>query len=207
MLKIMRRNTRIVIWCVVLSFAIWGGGSLVISSQVLSPYAGSAFGKKIKLREFEKRKRMMKFFMPAEFSALPDNVITAETFKQIALTRAAKKEGLKVTDEEVRLMIERIVGPGVWWNTGSYSQWTRQNLGENPRDFEETLRDALLAQKMTVRLFEKAKLLPLKDEKTMTDEEKKKAEAERNQILIDFYRTTDLKSFLKPEQTPQPSPN
>jgi hypothetical protein len=104
-MKIFRQNTRIVIWIIVLSFALWGAGTLVTGAQMLSPYAGEVYGKKIKTRDFEKRKKLLKLLLPAEYSALPDKVLDMETFKQIALSMEAKKRGLKATDSEVRLAV------------------------------------------------------------------------------------------------------
>jgi hypothetical protein len=202
MLKIMRKNTRIIIWCVVIAFALWGAGSLVVGTQELSPYAGEVQGEKIKLRDFEKQKKILKLFLPIEASNLPDSVLTLETFKQIALSQEAKRRGLKVTDVEVRSTIESLLGRGgAGIDAEGYSQWTKSVLNEKPRDFEEALRQTLLAQKLLGQLLKGAGLTSIDPAQKLSDEEKKKIE-EKNQeisskVLFNFYSQAQIQIYLK----------
>lgn len=200
MLNIFRKNTRLIIWIVVISFVAWGGGAMISSGDFLSPYAGEVFGKKIKLRDFEKQKKLLKLLLPIEYSNLPDNVLNLETFRQIALTTRAKQKGIKVSDAEVRQTVEQMLGNINSSDFNQYKRWTKSVLGENPRDFEETLRNALLAQKYSRQLLSEAGVHLIEDPDKLSKDELKKI-AEKNQeiqqqALSEFFYRANIKSRL-----------
>ncbi len=52
MLKFYRKNIKLFIWLIILSFAIWGAGSISVSRDSVSPYVGTAGKEKISHKEF-----------------------------------------------------------------------------------------------------------------------------------------------------------
>jgi len=182
---------------------------MISSSDFLSPYAGEAFGKKIKMREFEKQKKLLKLLLPIEYSNMPDNVLNIETFRQIALSIKAKKDGIKVSDAEVRLAVEQMLGNINRTDFRNYQRWTKSVLGESPRDFEESLRKALLAQNYSRRLLLDAGFQTIQDSQKLSEEDKKKIDQEnqkiQQQVLSEFFYKANIKSSL-PAQAMQSAP-
>lgn len=202
MLKAMRNNTRVVVWTIVIAFALWGAGSVVTGTQMMSPYAGEIGGKKVKVREFEKRKKLLKLLLPLETSDLPDEVLTVEAFKNIALSQEASQRGLKTPDVEVRSTVENLLGrPMIGLDMEGYTRWTKSVLNESPRDFEETLRQALLAQQLMNQLLKEKGIQEPDAAAKLTDAEKKKAEETNRELtskaLHDFYTQARIKIYLK----------
>ena len=52
MLKFYRKNIKLFIWLIILSFAIWGAGSISVSRDSVSPYVGTVGKEKISHKEF-----------------------------------------------------------------------------------------------------------------------------------------------------------
>lgn len=197
MLNIFRANTKIVIWIIVLSFVIWGGAASVTSSDFISPYAGQVFGQKIKIRDFEKQKKVIKLFLPAQSQDIPEPAIDQEVFRQLALYQAGKKSGFKATDTEVAQTVQSFLGADVADNMQGYERWTKSALGENPRDFEETLRKIIIAQKYSRELLLAAGFKPTLTSEKLTEADKKKRD-EANQeiqlkVLSDFFTKADIR--------------
>ena len=206
MLKVMRNNTRVVVWTIVVAFALWGAGTVVTGAQMLSPYVGEIDGKKIKQREFDVRKKLLKLLLPMEVTALPDTVMDTETFKSMALSREAAKKGLKVPDAEVRMAVENLLGrPMIGLDMEGYTRWTKSVLNESPRDFEEALRQTLLAQKLLQQILKNAGIQEPDPAKKLTDAELKKLEetnrALTSKALLDFYTKARIKTYQKPPQS------
>ena len=52
MLKFLRTHIKLIIWAIVLSFIAWGAGTLTVSRDETSQYAGSIGGKKVSYQEY-----------------------------------------------------------------------------------------------------------------------------------------------------------
>ena len=156
MLKALRNKKfmRIMMWSLVVIFALWGAGSVATSRNV---YAGSVFGKKISLQEYNRsygavlnRAKMM----------YGDNLPKLEKFlnlrsqawDRLILTYSGKKEHIKVSNKEV---IEKIASFPFFQRNGVFDKKLYEYIVSNvfrssERDFEESVRgdiliDALLA--------------------------------------------------------------
>jgi len=194
-----RKNTHTIVWVIVLAFVLWGGSTFLVGTEFISPYAGEVFGKKIKLRDFEKQKKLVKFLLPDEYANLPDEVINQETFQQLALTLEAKKRGMTIHDSVVKGTIENLLGGlPLQGNIAAYERWTKSVLNEGPREFEEALRKTLLARQMMRELLREADAEPPEPEKweNLSEEDKKAYQNLQAQILFDFYNSADIKSKL-----------
>ncbi len=172
-----------------------------MSGDFLSPNAGEVYGQKVKLRAFEKQKKLLKLLLPIEASTLPDNVLNAETFKQIALARKAKQEGLTVSNAEVKNLIQLMLGGGQITDMRSYERWTKSVLNESPRDFEESLRQVILAEKYSNQLLENLGPqipkpdvpLPTNKQKEIEDQNQKL----KQEAILVVLKEANIKSNLK----------
>jgi len=201
MLDLFRKNTHLIVWLVVISFALFGGTVLFTGSEVLNPYAGEAFGEKIKIREMEKQQKIIRLLLPEDAGDLPPEIIQAEVLKQFALWTAAKKEGVNVTDEELRRTIQGFLGVNtIVFSMEDYRRWTKSVLNENPRDFEESIRKSILAQKHIQQLFRNAGLTPPSLNEKLSKQELETIQRETREkefaVLQSFYATANIKSYL-----------
>ncbi len=69
-------------------------------------------------------------------------------WQTIVLSRHAKREGIKIGDDEVRAEVERLFSTQGIFNPVFYEDWVEKNMQGRPRDFEESVRKHLAAQKI-----------------------------------------------------------
>jgi len=189
------------VWIVVVLFTFFGGTVLFTGGDAINPYAGEALGKKIKIREMEKQQKIIRLLLPEEAGELPPEIMQAEVLKQFALWTAAKKDGMKVSDDELRRTIQGFLGVNTLaFNMQDYARWTKSVLNENPRDFEESIRKSILAQKYIQKLFQNAGITPpaLDEKLSKQDLEVVQREAREKEfeVLQHFYTTANIKSYL-----------
>lgn len=158
MLKFLRKNTKVIVWAVVVAFVAWGGYAVSIQFEASSRSPGRIFGKEISFRDYLLANRAVQIFTPqAQDATPPDPVeIEARTWEFLVLSQEAKRRKIDVSDEEVRREIARLLG-----ETGSqgfsgeqYQRWVRSTLREEPREFENQLRDELRIQKLLAEVRE-----------------------------------------------------
>ncbi len=161
MLKFYRQNIKTIIWVVVLSFVAWGVGTLSISTLLSSPYEGSIRGEKITKKEFSSTMRFYdlmtrvkkKEFEAPESEPLTEEQLRALTWQTIILAREAKREHIKVTDEDVKAEIEKLFVVEGHFVLMFYQDWVWKNFKGRSRDFEEILRKYLAVQKMRQKVL------------------------------------------------------
>ena len=172
MLKFYRKNIKLFIWLIVLSFIIWGVGSISVSRQSVSSYIGSVSGKKISQKEFLTTMRYYDLLVRTqaalmktspnqnqtektpESETLSINQLRALTWQAIVLSREAKQEGIGVNDEEVRGEIEKLFSGSAGFNEEFYQTWIHTNFRGQARDFEEAVRKHIAVQKMRQKVLE-----------------------------------------------------
>ncbi len=186
MLPFLRKNVKTFIWVIVLSFAIWGVGSIAISRDKTASYAGSVFGKNISHKDFlsiyrlydlliQSQRRAAQFRQtekdkpnpeatpesnpsPEASKEAPDipppsqDEIRGLTWQTIILNQEAKREHIKVSDEEVAEEVQSFFG-GAGFNPIMYKSWVETQFRARPRDFEEAVRQHLTAQKMRTQVL------------------------------------------------------
>ena len=88
--------------------------------------------------------------MPSEQPLDDAELVRAYTWQNIIFSREAKREGIKVTDHEVREEINRILlQQGINNPTQEqYRIWLARTLQISPKDFEEGLREIMRIQKL-----------------------------------------------------------
>ncbi|MDD5084999.1 MAG: SurA N-terminal domain-containing protein [Candidatus Omnitrophica bacterium] len=173
MFKILRKNTKIVIWIIVLAFGIWGAGTLAVSRKKSASYAGSVFGDPVSYRQFEMTNKMVHYLLEKQLRQkdgslpdLPGDYFTKATFEELALLHEAKRKKIKVSDDEVRQALRGFIGVEGAINENAYTDWVTRTFREQPRNFEEALRDVIRTRKL---------LRTVTDDITVTNEEVEKA--------------------------------
>ncbi|MBI4970301.1 MAG: SurA N-terminal domain-containing protein [Candidatus Omnitrophica bacterium] len=149
MLNHLRKNTRVICWLIVGSFVIWGVGSAVFTGlSGGGNTAGKVFGKRISNQEFNRHLKLIRIFGGPEIETKDAASVEALTWEQIALSIKAKREGIKVTDEEVQgEILKRMAGPQAY-DPELYGRWVQNVFQEGPRVFEEKIRDLVAIQKL-----------------------------------------------------------
>lgn len=131
---------------------------------------------------------------------LPEAVLQYEALKQFALWRTARNNKMTVTDDELRAVIQGFLGTqDLTANIDGYRRWTKSVLGENPRDFEEAMRRALLSQKYAQVLLSEVELTPLPDAKKASQERREKIQQEnqrrQDEALQQFFLSANIKKY------------
>ncbi len=151
MLKTLRKNTKIVVWSVVVSFALWGGYSVSSQMRKESMYAGKIFGKNISFQEFGQFHRSAQLFTFGEKRAEDEQVLRQTAWQGLIFSREARRRKIEVPDEEVRkevlqLLEKQKVDPQ------NYPMWLERGIHETPKEFESQVREVLRIQKLVEKL-------------------------------------------------------
>ncbi len=209
MLKIFRQYTKVIIWIVVGSFILWGGYS-VSALKKEGRYAGEAFGKPVTFQEFNQFHRATQLFMPSEKPLEDQELLRHYTWQNIIYSREAKRNGVKITDEDVQNEIASILRQqGVTNPTPQqYKIWLTRSLNMSPRDFEEGLREFMRIQKLLRTKI--ASFAPEGFDQLM-DEKAKEEVAEKQKVAFmawtnDVNKRAALKDYLALPQAPDETP-
>lgn len=143
-----------------LSFVAWGIGTLSISTQNSSPYAGSVRGQKITQKEFIMTMRFYELLTRAQAKAsdarsepLTYDQLRALTWQTIIVSREAKQQGIKITDEDIKAEIEQLFSVDGRFSLILYQDWIRKNFDGRSRDFEEMIRRHLAVQRIRQKVL------------------------------------------------------
>ena len=124
---------------------LFGAGSIVdlVNGKKSDRFAGEAFGKSVTFQEYNLFSRATQLFMPSEKSVEDPELLRHYTWQNIIYSREAKRQGVKITDEEVRGEIANILKQqGLTSPTEEqYKIWLTRTLHISPHEFEEGLRE------------------------------------------------------------------
>lgn len=146
-LKFLRKNTKTVIWGVVIAFVLWGGFAVSTSFQTEGRVAGKVFGKEITFQEFNRFYRAAQIFSFTEKPPEDPDFIKRLAWENIILSQEAKREKVKVSDDEIRAEVLRLL-QSQKVPLESYERWLKTSVGESPQDFEAELREILRIRKL-----------------------------------------------------------
>ena len=166
MLKFYRKHLKLIIWLIVLSFALWGVGTLSVSQKASSSYIGSINGKKVSQKEFllmfryfdlitqadvarenaASEERLGEAYKPVE--PLSIEQLRNLTWQAIVLSREAKHQGIRVGDQEVKDEVQQLFISGGKFDEKLYRNWVEKYSRAGPRDFEEAVRKHLITKKI-----------------------------------------------------------
>ena len=156
MLKTLRKNTKTVIWIVVVAFCLWGGFAFSVQLQKQNRMAGEVFGKAISFQEFNLFYKASQMF---SFSGKPledPTQIAQHAWQTLIYSREAKRQKIQVTDDEVRQEILRLLSAQKIENPTPefYKRWLQAAFGLKPNEFEKQIREILRIQKLLVKINE-----------------------------------------------------
>jgi len=181
MMQFFRKHTKVIVWIAAISFIVCGGYSISAMKKE-GRFAGEAFGKPVTFQEYNQFYRATQIFMPSKEPLKDPDLLRNYTWQNIIYSREAKKEGLRVTDEEVRTEIASILKQqGLLSPTPEqYKIWLTRTLQMTPREFEEGLREFIRIQKLIqqkIISFMPAGADKLTNEKVKADASSKQKEA------------------------------
>lgn len=155
MLKTLRKSTKVVIWTVVISFALWGGFSVGVQFQKQGRVAGEVFGKEITFQEFNRFYKSQQLFSFGDTKAPADaEALKQRTWESLIYSREAKREKIQVSDDEVRgeilrlMSLQKIENPSV----DLYKRWLQATAKSTPDEFESIVRELLRIQKLVKKI-------------------------------------------------------
>ena len=209
MLKIFRQYTKVIIWIVVGSFILWGGYS-VSALKKEGRYAGEAFGRSISFQEYNQFYRATQLFMPTEKPLEDPELLRNYTWQNIIYSHEAKRNGIKITDEDVRGEVANILKQQGMTNPTQeqYTIWLTRSLHMSPHDFEEGLREFMRIQKL---LRTKITSFASPGTEKLTDPKAKEAAAEKQKIAFmtwtnDVNKRAAFKDYLALSQAQEEAP-
>lgn len=195
MLKGMRKNTKIIIWIVVLSFALWGGFSVGVQFKKEGRVAGEVFGKDVTFQEFNRfYKSQLIFSMTGENAKDPETV-KQQAWQSLIYSREAKRLKIEVSDADVRAEVIRLLAQQKMENVSVeiYREWLRRNIQETPEEFESKIRELLRVQRLVEKVKSEQKAEPMTEEEAL--ERFKLEESRLSGEVIRFKTEAEAKDF------------
>ena len=203
MLKIFRTNTKVIVWITVAALALlFGAGSIadLVGGKKSGRYAGEVFGKTVTFQEYNKFYRATQLFMPADKPMDDPDLLRQFTWQNIIYSREAKRNGINISDEEVRGEISKILAQQGLTNPTNeqYQVWLTRSLHLSPREFEEGLREFIRIQKL---LRTKIAGFAPKEAEKLTDAKAKESAAEKQKAAFmiwsaDVNKRAAFKDYL-----------
>lgn len=200
MLHFLRKkgNIKKIMWAlaaiIVPAFVLWGAGSSIRSGSG-PKYAGRIFGKKVSFGQYQASLRAFRnqalLIYGEEFSRMAEFLnLEKEAWVRLILLYQAKKEKIKVSNEEVIAFIQKLplFQKGGLFDQGRYSTLLDYAFRVSPREFEEEIREALKIDKLKNKVIDKISL---------TDEEVKNVYKNENEKASVFYVLIGPEKFEK----------
>ena len=165
MLRIFRKKhvARMILWAILIlilpAFVIWGAGGMGRSRDKGPTYAGLIDKKKVSFDDFAESITAIKAEVLLNFFNQPkvlDSFLKNKPFlgklawDRLIMSKEARKYRIKVTDAEVVKSIEThpIFSRSGKFDSGIYKYVLRNNMGIDPRTFEEIIREDTAIKKM-----------------------------------------------------------
>lgn len=155
MLKQMRENSRVFLYILIVAFVAWLAFDAITTAQ-RNPYAGSIFGKKILINDYQKayiaaRTKAILTYGDKIRDVRKDLNLEDDAWSRLILLAEAKKQKIKTGDKEIVDFVKGIVlfhDKGGKFSNSLYEQILRYSLGLTPVEFEEQVRGDLTIQKL-----------------------------------------------------------
>lgn len=152
MLNFFRKNTKSIVWAVVVAFVAWGGYAVSVQFEASNRAPGRIFGKEISYRDYLSAFRGVQIFtLKTQDGTPPDpDKLEAQTWQFLVLFEESKRRKIQVTDEEVREEITHLLANNkeLLFTPEQYARWVQAVFHEQPTEFEAQLRDRLRVQKL-----------------------------------------------------------
>lgn len=149
MLKTLRKNTKGIIWFIIISFCLWGAFSVGIQLNGRGQLAGRVFGSPVSFQEFNKFLKASEIFSLTGSRVEDPGILQQQAWQNIIFAREAKRRKIQVSDDEVRDEIKRLLAAQkIPLGNDAYQAWVKAVSGASPRNFEEMVRETLRVQKL-----------------------------------------------------------
>ena len=152
MLNFFRKNTKPIIWTVVIAFVAWGGYAVGVQLTESNRAAGRIFGKEVTFREYQAASQIIQtFYAPAKEQKVPTaEMVEAQIWQFLMLSREAERRKISVSDEEVRQEISHLLGNNgeLAFSREAYFHWIRGQFHREPGEFEDQIRENLRVRKL-----------------------------------------------------------
>ncbi len=184
MLKSLRKNTKLIIWTVIIAFSLWGGYSVGQQFQKQGRVAGEIFGKEVSFQEFNRFLRASEIFTFTGNTPKDPEAVREHAWQNLIFSKEAHRRRVEVTDEEVRqevlrlLALQKIENP----SPQAYKRWVEGAFRESARDFESQIRELLRVQRLIQEMNE-TPIPPPTDEEIL-----KKFEAGQKTTSVELIR-------------------
>jgi hypothetical protein len=154
MLPYLRKHTKLIVWTVVIAFALWGAYAVGVQFQQSGRKAGEVFGKAVFYPEFNRFYRASQIFSFGGPPIEDPELLKHSAWQNIIYSREAKRQKIEVSDEEVRAELNRLLrAQGIENPTPQiYQRWLSQTVRESAKDFEAQIRELIRIQKLIVRV-------------------------------------------------------
>ncbi|MCX5668005.1 MAG: SurA N-terminal domain-containing protein [Candidatus Omnitrophica bacterium] len=199
MLKLLRKKAvmKFILWGVVIivvpSFIMWGGASSSRSKDKGPDYVGFVNNRKVLFDELSNALSGVRcqiilnyFNQPKVLDALLPNkpMLAKLAWDRILMLEEAKKAGIKTPDKEV---IEALRSHPLFLRNGTfddrfYAYMLRNNIGLEPRAFEEIVRENISLQKLSSSFTKDVKL---SDDDILSEYKKEFAKIKISYILLE----------------------
>ncbi len=224
MLKLFRKKIvmKTILWGLVIiivpAFVMWGGASMSRSKEKGPNYVGIVNNRKVSFEEFSaaltgvRSQIILNYFnQPKLLEALLSNkpMLAKLAWDRILMMEEVKKAGIKISDKEV---IEALRGHPLFLRNGVfddrfYAYMLRNNIGLEPRAFEEIVRGNISLQKLSTSL---TKDIKLSDEEILAEYNKDpkkskstdaetiaKEKAESAKVILEAKSNAIMEKWLK----------
>lgn len=152
MLNFLRKNTKTIVWTVVIAFIAWGGFAVRVQFEESNRSPGRIFGKEVSFHDYLLASQFIGILHSPNAAAEPPHPqeIEANTWQFLILSHEARHRRIQVSDEEVRSEIARLFsgGKGFQLAKEQYVSWVRSVFHHEPREFENQVREHLRVQKI-----------------------------------------------------------
>lgn len=199
MLKLFRKKIvmKIILWGLVIivvpAFVMWGGASRERSKDKGPDYVGFASNRKVSFDELSnalsgvRGQIILSYFnQPKVLDALLSNkpLLAKLAWDRILMMEEVKKSGIKISDKEV---IEALRSHPLFIRNGVfddrfYTYMLKNNIGLEPRAFEEIVRDNISLQRLSNSLTKDVKL---SDDDVLSEYKKEFAKIKISYILLE----------------------
>lgn len=205
MLKKIRKNIKVIMWIILITFVLWGAGTTFTAKtkQGSAKYAGMLFGKRVSFDEYSKALRAVEIqsliLYGQDFQKAQKMLdLKMMAWNNLMLIKEAKRIGIKVSNKE---MIARISQFSFFQRNGQFDYNLYKTLLEQvfritAADFEDVIRQLLMVMKLqenvitTVTISDKE----LEDEYQRMREERKVSYVVLSQKnYVDAIQVTDEK--------------